>query len=311
MNPNDVIEAYVADVMRRVPRKERGEIGFELRGLLTEMLAERAQAAGKAADDALVLAMLRDFGTPAQVAARYRPPGIVLIPAEQTKSFALLSVGGVGLQWALTLPRVFDGLPLAGWWFTWGLGSLWWPGFLAMIALVGAGLRHTGLVRPVWRPRIVDPERVNRGALTFGLVWFAAGVALMIGLPWIVRLLPDPLPQVFAFDPGFLRERAWPVVLLWLGHFAILVAALFKGRRSPLMHRAEIAISLAFLALLCWWLADGAMFQAKATDDGARAGIGFVVLLIAVELAYKLYRRRVRIRTPKAAGPTTPKSMAF
>lgn len=112
MNQNDVIEAYVADVMRGVPRKDRNEIGLELRGLLTEMLADRALSEDKAADDAMVLAMLREFGTPADIAARYRPPGVVIIPAEHTKSFALLSIGGVGLQWALTLPRVFEGQPL-------------------------------------------------------------------------------------------------------------------------------------------------------------------------------------------------------
>ena len=34
MNPNDVIESYVVDVVRRVPVKERNDIGVELRELL-------------------------------------------------------------------------------------------------------------------------------------------------------------------------------------------------------------------------------------------------------------------------------------
>lgn len=302
MNPNDVIDAYVLDVMRRVPRKERNEIGCELRDLLTEMLGERARAAGKAADDPLVLAMLRDFGTPAEVAARYRPPGVVIIPAEQSRSFALLSLGGVGLQWALTLPQVFEGLPLTAWWFTWGLGSLWWPGFLAMIALVAAGLRQLGLFQPAWRPRSVDPDRIHRGALGFGLLWFAIGMALMIGLPWIARLLPGPLPQVFAFDPAFLQQRAWPAVLLWLGSFATLAAVLTQGRWSPATRRLDLAGSLAWIALLAWWLAAGAIFQAKATDDGAKAAIGLVILIIGVDLVCNLYRQRTRIRPLKVGG---------
>ena len=52
MSTNDVIESYVVDVIRRVPRKERNEIGLELRGLLAEMLADRAQSQGKAASSA-------------------------------------------------------------------------------------------------------------------------------------------------------------------------------------------------------------------------------------------------------------------
>lgn len=297
-----VIEAYVVDVMRRVPRKDRNEIGFELRGLLTEMLADRAQAEGKTADDAMVLAMLREFGTPAEIAARYRPPGVVIIPPEQTKSFALLSIGGFALQWALTLPRVFEGQSPTTWWFTWGLGSLWWPGFLVMIALVAAGIRQTGLFKPAWRPRIVDPDRVNRGAMAFGLLWYAIGVAMMLCLPWIVGLLPGPLPQVFAFDPGFLHQRAWPVVLLWFGGFAVLAAALHTGRWTQRLRRLDIATSLAFVALLAWWLAAGDIFQAKATNDGARGGIALVILIIVVNLACDLYRQRTRIRPPKLAG---------
>lgn len=63
MTPNDVIEPYVVDVMRRVPSKDRNEVGLELRGLLTEMLEDRAKAAGRAADDPMVLDVLRAFGT--------------------------------------------------------------------------------------------------------------------------------------------------------------------------------------------------------------------------------------------------------
>jgi hypothetical protein len=42
MNPNDVIEAFVRDVMRRVPAKDRNDIGMELRGLLADMRWPRA-----------------------------------------------------------------------------------------------------------------------------------------------------------------------------------------------------------------------------------------------------------------------------
>ena len=95
---NDVIESYVLDVMRRVPAKDRNDVGLELRGLLAEMLDDRAASEGVIPDDHMVLAMLRDFGTPAEIASRYQPPGFVIIPADQTRWFAILSVGGVGLQ---------------------------------------------------------------------------------------------------------------------------------------------------------------------------------------------------------------------
>lgn len=303
MNPNDVIQTYVAEVMRRLPGPERQEIGLELHGLLGEMLADRAAAAGKPADDAMVLAMLREFGTPAQVAERYHPAGTVIIPALQTRSFALFAFGGVALQWALTLPRVFGGgQPLLAWWFSAGLGALWWPGLMVMSALVAALLRRTITWQPAWRPRVVDPDRINRPVMLFGLVWFVLGVALMVSLPWIAPLLPGVLPQVFAFDDGFLHQRAWPVLLLWSATFALQLVACVQGRWSTLTRRLSVLSSLAWMALLLWWIAVGGMFQAKATDDGARGALCLVVLVIVVDLACRFFRARPSMRRSPVIG---------
>jgi hypothetical protein len=302
MSANDVIEAYVVDVMRRLPAKDRNDIGFELRELLKEMLGERAQTEGLAADDGMVLTMLRDFGTPAEVAARYRSPGLVIIPEDGTRSFALLSIAGVGLQWALTLPRVFDGEPLAVWWLTSGLGSLWWPGLLVMIALAAACIRQVRPIESAWRPRTLDPERISRRALALGLSWFAIGAVVMICLPLLVRSMPDPLPRIFAFDPDFLRRRAPLALLMWVASFAILAVAFSKGRWSPTLWRLQTALNLAWLALLSWWLATGDIFRVESTDGGAKLGIAFIMALIAMDLIYKVYRRRVRIGVPRIPG---------
>lgn len=302
MNPNDVIQAYVVDVMRRVPAPGRDDIGLELHGLLAEMLADRAAGEARAADDAMVLAVLRDFGTPGEVAARYRPAGPVIIPAAQTRGFAIMALAGVALQWCLTLPGVFAGERFAGWWLGWGLGALWWPGFMVMMALAAMAWRAAGLPRAGWRPRLVDPERVDPRALAFGLLWFAVGAAFLIALPWTARLMPGALPRVFAFDPDFLRWRAPPVLLLWLASFVLLATVLRRGRWSPALRRVEAAVSLGFAALLLWWLAAGAIFQAPPTDDGARAGIGLVLLFILLNLAWRAWRGRTRIGHPRIAA---------
>lgn len=308
MSPNDVIESYVIDVMRRVPAKDRNEVGLELRGLLTEMLEDRVLAAGHAADDAaandaMVLGMLREFGTPADIAARYGPPGMLVIPAEQTRSFALLSIIGIGLQWTLSLPRVFDGsLPISAWWLSWGLGAFWWPGFQAMMALLVAWLRSRGLFLPKWTPRITDPDRVDRGGMVAGMVGFAIAMGFMIALPWLVALMPEPLARVFAFDPEFLSARAWPTVVLWIGSFAIMIAVVRNGRQSMLTLRLELGVSLGFVALLAWWLSAGNIFIEKATNDGARGGLALVIALIVIDIAVKLYRGRPRITAPNAIG---------
>ena len=303
MSRNEVIEAYVVDVLRRLPGKDRTGIGFELRGLLADMLADRAQAEGREADDAMVLAMLREFGTPAEVASRYRPPGRVLIPAEQTRVFVPLAIGGLLLQWALTLPRVFDGQPLVAWWFTWGLGAFWWPGFLVMASLAEAWLRERGLFKTAqWSPRTFDPERVNRPVLGLALFGIAAGATLLTSLPWLAPRLPGALPQVFAFDPQFLHQRAWPAVLLWAASLALYAYVYMRGRWSTLTRHVEMVLGLVFVGVMAWWLAAGPMFVAKATDDGARLALGFVAVVSLASLVHQAVREGVRIRTPRAMG---------
>lgn len=299
-NPNDVIESYVVDVMRRVPAKDRNEVGLELRGLLTEMLEDRAQTAGRVADDAMVLDVLREFGTPAEIAARYRPQGmragVVVIPTEQTRSFAIWSIGGIALQWVLTLPRVFDGSqPIAAWWFGAGLGAFWWPGFMAMMSLLAAWLQARGMFLPKWTPRTADPDRINRGGMIAGLAAFAIGMTFMIALPWLVGLLPPHLAHVFAFDPDFLQARAWPVVVLWLMSFATLSLVLRNGRHTAMTRRLELGGSLAFVALMGWWMSSGNIFIEKASDEGARGGLALVIAFILIDVAVTLYRGRPRI----------------
>lgn len=295
MTANDVIEAYVLDVMRRVPSKDRQDIGLELRGLLAEMLAERAAEEAKPADEAMALAMVRSFGAPADVAARYAVPGLVIIPAAQTRSFAVLALAGFGLQWALTLPQVFQGQPLVAWWFSAGLGAFWWPGFMVMMALAASTLRHFRTTQPAWAPRRADTDHLSRLALSFGLIGSLLGTAFMISLPSIAPHLPGPLPQVFAFDPGFLRERAGFAVLLWLAGLGLLAVLLVQGRWTVLTRRLDLAGNLAWVALLLFWLSAGPIFTSPATDSGARGGIGLVILFVALDLGVKWNRQRGRL----------------
>lgn len=302
MNPNDVIEAFVRDVMRKVPAKDRNDIGLELRGLLSDMLEDRAHREGRMSDDAMTLAMLRDFGTPAEVAARYRPPGVLIIPADQTRAFALWSLGGMALQWALTLPRVFDGQPIAAWWLGAGVGAFWWPGFIVMMMLIGVGLRHIGLFRPKWTPRIVDPDRVQTGLGLAGLVGIAAGAIFMTSLPWLAAAMPDPFPRIFEFDAEFLGMRAWPVLVLWVITFVSHAVAIRQGRWTKTTRRLEYASTLAFIVLMVWWIAAGAIFVTPLADEVTKAALALVILILIVTLALCLYRERTQIRPLNASS---------
>lgn len=298
MKPNEIIDAYVADVMRGIPRKDRNDIGLELRDLLTEMLADKASEEGKAADAALALDMLREFGVPAEIATRYREASFSIIPAHQTKTFTLLAFGGIALQWVVTLPSVFQGQPIAAWWFTGGLGSLWWPGFLVMMSMAGAWADQKGWFEKTWKPRVVDPERINRRTFAVGLALLAIGAIAMASLPFLVDRLPDPQSRFFAFDQEFLTTRAPFATVLWLGQFMLLYMVFSQDRWSRLARRIEMGFDFAWVALLGWWLAGGKIFQMGTTDDVTKSSLGLVIIVIILTLILKIYRQLTRIRLP-------------
>ena len=50
--------------------------------------------------------LLAAFGRPQDVADRYRPAGFTVIRPADAPSFAWIALGGVALQWAITLPAV-------------------------------------------------------------------------------------------------------------------------------------------------------------------------------------------------------------
>lgn len=76
-----LIERYVTEVGRRLPFiKGRADIEKELRSTLEDMLEDRAQKAGRAADDALEIELLKEYGSPSEVAATYNPQPYLIGP---------------------------------------------------------------------------------------------------------------------------------------------------------------------------------------------------------------------------------------
>lgn len=71
MNTN-LIDNYVSEVGRRLPKKTRGDIEAEIRSILQDMLDERSQKTGKPVDEEMTLDVLKAYGAPEKVAATYQ-----------------------------------------------------------------------------------------------------------------------------------------------------------------------------------------------------------------------------------------------
>ncbi|MEV0461059.1 hypothetical protein [Catellatospora methionotrophica] len=315
-DPKAIIETYVRDVVRHLPRRQRHDVGFELRSLLNEDLDGRAADSGRPADAAMALELLTAFGRPQEVADRYRPAGFTVIRPADAPRFAWIALGGLVLQWAVTLIDAFTS-PVATdewvyaaswwgrlttWWLSWGLGAFWWPGFLITFTLVSAALgRHRREAEP-WAPRrTFDRDHVNRPAIVLGLAFGAAGATLMIALPWLAVWapgLPQPVLDAFTFDPRFLRERAIWALPLWAAGFAVNTIVLIAGRWERRTRLAGLALGVGWLVVLVWWLVTGRIFVDEAADEAATFGLLLVLVFVIVDIVVTARRTSAAIRPP-------------
>ena len=68
----NLIDRYVTEVGKYLPRKNRLDIEAELRSTLEDMLEDRSQQTGRPADEALASELLQEYGAPRKVAATYQ-----------------------------------------------------------------------------------------------------------------------------------------------------------------------------------------------------------------------------------------------
>lgn len=68
----NLIEQYVTEVGKNLPRKNRLDIEAELRSTLEDMLEDRSQQTGHPVDDAMMEELLIEYGAPRDVAATYQ-----------------------------------------------------------------------------------------------------------------------------------------------------------------------------------------------------------------------------------------------
>src|SRR5436190_12081926 len=69
----NLIDKYIAEIGKHLPRKNRADIEAEIRSTLEDMLDERKQGKGPA-DEMTIIQLLKEYGAPRDVAATYRPP---------------------------------------------------------------------------------------------------------------------------------------------------------------------------------------------------------------------------------------------
>lgn len=85
----ELIERYIREIERRLPKKLRNDVTKELRSALQDAVEARSSAEGQDADDEIIEDVLREFGPPDRIARSYMPGNQFLIGPRFYPSYIL------------------------------------------------------------------------------------------------------------------------------------------------------------------------------------------------------------------------------
>jgi hypothetical protein len=304
MKANDVIESYITDVALQLPRKQRNDVAFELRALLQEELQAKADEAGSQPDYAMALSLLKSFGHPNEVAARYRPALTIIDPADGAK-FLRLTMTGLVLIWSLGLlanlsQPINSGTDfirmLSSWWGKTVIPSFWWPGVLVVSFGIASWARQRRPSAMEWKPLAQDRITGGRVAVGLGLIAMLCGIYLLINPTWILDVIwsGNAAPAAYTaltYTDAFLQRQAPFLLTLVFLNIPLYFAVMIQGCWTTLLRRIETGLSLLTCAVMTWAIVDGAIMMSPASDSTAKFFMGVIVAFSLLLLGLEFLRQ--------------------
>lgn len=279
----DLIERYVKEVGRHLPRDQQTDVENELRSLLQDMVEDRAQTKVAQADEDLVADILLEFGHPKKVAASYADQHQYLIGPQLFPIFKLV----LGVVTAVLGAMILVGVTLSARssdaflqdWLTLIVRAI--PDFVenmlrsgAIIVIIFAVLERTLPAETfdeaqdeTWDPRelpAVDSKKpVDRGELILGIGFSLFLLVLLNIFPqWagVIYFVDDTVQSV-----ALLSENFFVNILPWLN--LSLVAAiiadsykLYTGRQTRLVQTISVGATIVSLVAIYMLITRGPIF---------------------------------------------------
>ena len=278
-----LIDRYIHEVGRFLPRKNRGDIQAELRSSVVDSLEDRF---GPEATESEIGELLIEFGSPRDVAASYHPQGQYLIGPVLYPLFRMVAwivvatvFGAQALAWSIgifvsgesfsvleMLASLINSIPV----------SLGWVLITFMILQYFDA--KPDFEEESWDPKslseINTEEDIKRGELIFGLVFSVLILVLVTFFPQWIGFITTPGGK---FYPN-------PVLIQYLGLIKISLVAgigldiflLWKRRWGTVSRIAKIALNLLSITVL------GFLVQGHNAWLSARSAGGFFDAIEAI-----------------------------
>ncbi len=256
----ELIDRYVYEVGRRLPRKNRADIQVELRSTLVDTLEARVGGEPTQEDE---VELLKEFGPPQQVAASYWPQGQYLIGPSLYPLFrmvvgiallafvivqlVLLGIALVFNQEVLTFTSVleiFSGL----------IGSVFTA--FGIMVIVFAVLQRFDVKPDMddedWDPRqlpqIEEAETVSRGGTVAEIAFGLVIIGILLFLPEKIGFVIAPGLEII-LNPVLSSYIPLLILSLLLG-IALDVVLLWRGRWETWTRLAKIGTNLFAIYVL-------------------------------------------------------------
>jgi hypothetical protein len=327
----DLIERYVYEVGRQLPRKNRADIQVELKSTLVDTLEDRVAGEPSQEDE---IKLLKEFGPPQKVAASYWPQGQYLIGPNLFPLFRMvvaivlivcvivqLVLVGIALvfnQEVLTLLSVLEI-------FSEIVGSM----FMAFsITVIVFAILQRFDVKPdaedeEWDPRelpeIEPQDKINRGGTVAEIIFSLVIIAILLFLPDKIGVVISPgmevllNPVITSYIPliivSVLLGIALDVILLWRGKwetatrlgkiatnlFSIYVLYILIAGHNAWLAEQGVGGFLSFLDTL----SEGVFDQEATLILGMQAfRMAFIIAAIVisvdtVKMVYQLVKRQI------------------
>ena len=296
----DLQERYLHAVRRALPRAKADDIVAELRDVLATQSEDREEALGRPLTDDEIAAMLKEFGHPLVVAARYRPQQWLIGPDVFPFYWFVMRIVVlviVGVDIATGIGRaLFTSQP------TWQIlaqtwGSLWMSllinvGVLTVIFAVlersGFPAEHVKKWTPQQLPAIEDKQKsvwesaFEVAANLLFLLWWAG----LIHLPW------TNVNTVFRMDPAPVFDALfWPVFVLLAARLVENLADWLRPNWQVLRGGLSVVTTLVGLGLVVYLYRAGppwvtvtplSMPAGQAADLANSLNLSLKIAIVAV-----------------------------
>jgi hypothetical protein len=264
----NLLDKYILELGKHLPQRNRSDLQAEIRSTIEDMLDDKARQANRPVDDDMIEEVLKEYGSPANVADAYHPTRYLIGP--QMYPFFLLVVK---IVLAVLLAVTFAGFLWdyfnnpAGPAFLGSLGNFALQFFGGATAALGNIVLVFAILERVlpsgkldesqdeWKPSDLlaepDPGLVSRGETIFEILFTVLGLVVLNILPELIGLVTQGdsswvyLPSLSAAFRSFL-----PWINL-LGVLSVLLAVylLRQGHWQVSTRIASLTIDIAGIVL--------------------------------------------------------------